>query len=76
MNDQPPLDIRTIKPVSVMVTINGITKHGTVNTYNRMDVLFAGIQYISGLGRSDVIPDNMTITTKIITDAKYYGCEP
>jgi hypothetical protein len=75
MNDSPPLDIRIIKPVSVMVTINGIAKHGTVNTFNRMDVLFAGIQYISGLKRDDPIPENMTITTKIITDVKYYGGE-
>jgi hypothetical protein len=73
MNNHPSLDIRTIKPVSVMVTINGIAKHGTVNTYNRMDVLFAGISYISGLKRDDAIPADMTITTKLITDQKYYG---
>jgi hypothetical protein len=75
MNDSPPLDIRIIKPVSVMVTINGITKYGTVNTYDRMDVLDSGIMYIAGLRPSDPVPENMTITTKIITDVKYYGGE-
>jgi malate/lactate dehydrogenase len=58
-----------------MVTINGIAKHGMVNTYNRLDVLFAGIMHISGLKRDDEIPENMTITTKLITDVKYYGGE-
>lgn len=61
MTDYPQLNTDCTKPMRVTVTSGDFSATEIVNTYGRVDVLFAGIQQLTGLNRNSPIPAHFTI---------------